>query len=151
MSGATAPHLLLDEHAAILAEVATLVGPVRRVLDEERWPHEELTRLLDYLQHGLLEQTAQEEVLLFPLAGGEADTPIAPLLADHARLRATVQRLAALAEALAADPDGLSARLRELRRLLEHHVVREERALATVTLDGVGSRGADAAGRPSDV
>jgi hypothetical protein len=132
---------LADEHAVLVEQVSTRANAVLLAVDESRWPDVELRRLVDHLRYELLDQAGQEERLLFPLVGGCAAPPVRPLLAQHAALRSLTERLGALAAEPGQDVDQLAGGVRRLRRLLERHVVEEERALATVTLDGVGARG----------
>jgi len=63
-------------------------------------------------------------------------------VADHVALRSAVEELTRLAADVVPTPDAdqLARVLRTLRRVLSVHAVREERALAPVTLDGVGAR-----------
>ncbi|MGY1809272.1 hemerythrin domain-containing protein [Blastococcus sp. SYSU D00669] len=139
---ATTTELLIDEHAVLVEQVTARTDDVLHALAQRRRPTGELHRLLRYLRHDLLDQTVQEERLLFPSMGGCGAEHVRPLLADHVALRRSVERIADLtADASgAADTDQLEDVLRELSRLLSAHVVREERALAPVTLDGVGAR-----------
>lgn len=134
--------LLIDEHAVLVEQIAARQEHVRAGLQAGDWPRTELRQLLDYLHYELLDQTVHEERLLFPLAGGCADTRVQELVAEHLALRRATEQLADAAAPRneGRDVDQLTALLRDLRRLLERHVVREERVLATVTLDGVETR-----------
>ncbi|MGY1643233.1 hemerythrin domain-containing protein [Geodermatophilus sp. SYSU D00703] len=132
---------LADEHAALVEQVGTRADAVLLAVEENRWPDVELRRLVDHLHYELLDQAGQEERLLFPLVGGCAAPRVRPLLAEHAALRTMTEQLGALAVEPGPDVDPLARGVRQLRRLLQRHVVEEERALATVTLDGVGTRG----------
>jgi uncharacterized protein (DUF2249 family) len=134
------PQSLADEHAVLVDHVSARAEAVLRAVDENRWPDVELRRLVDHLRYELLDQAGHEERLLFPLVGGCASPQVRPLLAEHAALRALTEQLGALAVGPGRDVDHLAGRIRRLRRLLERHVVEEERALAGVTLDGIGAR-----------
>jgi Hemerythrin HHE cation binding domain len=139
VTGPAPERLLVDEHAAVVEPVTTLAATVLDALGSGRWPRTELERLVDLLQHDLLVQAAQEERVLFPRAGGSADDRIRHLIADHEALRMTVGRVADLAGGPTRDAGRLGGVIGDLLRLLDRHLVREERVLATVTLDGVGT------------
>ncbi|WP_448624969.1 hemerythrin domain-containing protein [Geodermatophilus sp. URMC 64] len=138
----TTAELLVDEHAVLIEQVTTRTEKILQAVAGHRWPADQLQRLIDYLHDELLDQTVHEERLLFPAAGGCSAEQIRPLLADHAALRRSVEELTRLAADAAPTPDAdqLLRVMRSLRRMLSAHAVREERALAPVTLDGVGAR-----------
>ncbi|CCG05675.1 hemerythrin domain-containing protein [Blastococcus saxobsidens] len=136
-------HLLVDEHAVVLQQVKARMDPILGALGDGHWPRTELQDLLDYLRYELLDQTVHEERLLFPLAaGGFRNAEIEQLVDDHVALRDAADRLV---EEVAAGPeerdsDELATFLRHLHNLLDAHLVREERMLAAVTLEGVEGR-----------
>ncbi|TFV63945.1 DUF2249 domain-containing protein [Geodermatophilus sp. DF01-2] len=136
-------HLLADEHAILLQQVEAHEDRILTVLRDGRWPRRELRELVDYLRYELLDQAAHEERLLFPLAtGGFGSAQVEVLMRDHVALRDAADRLAREIDAEIGEQDGnrLAEFLLDLRQQLDRHLAREERALATTTLEGIEPR-----------
>jgi uncharacterized protein (DUF2249 family) len=121
------PRTLADEHALLLAQVASRAW---RVLAAPQWPAAELRGLASYLRTEVLRQADDEEWLLFPARHAALD--FARLARDHDRLRAGTEILEQ-----AAAGTGLRSRAqvaaitRDLVGQLERHLAAELRALVT--------------------
>jgi uncharacterized protein (DUF2249 family) len=136
-------HVLADEHAVLLQEVRQRERLVRGALGAGRWPAAEIDRLVSYLRFEVLDQTVEEERLLFRSTdGGLADPGISRLVAEHVALRDLTDRLAAMSGA-GSDPGDLRQLvdlLDDLEELLVLHMRAEEAVLSAATTDGVESR-----------
>jgi hypothetical protein len=126
-AGSTADAVtLVGEHALLLQGVNRRVWPVLALIDAGSWPTAELQTLVGFLRTSLLRQASDEEALLFP--AGEA-TPFAGLTADHGRLHALTERLAAANLAHCSLPE-VRRMVAELVNLLARHLASEQALLA---------------------
>lgn len=114
---------LAGEHDALLhhvgARVEALVG------EKDRWPAQELRRLIDCLQQEVLRQVEREEQVIFPAA---SPSEVVQLARDHVRLRVGAQalELAAAGEG-SQSAEQLRAHARGLLLLLQRHLETERR------------------------
>jgi uncharacterized protein (DUF2249 family) len=135
-------HPLADEHAVLLHEVRRRERAVRAALGTGRWPAAEIDGLVAYLRYEVLDQAANEELLLFPLtAEGFANGGVHALVEDHVHLRDLTDQLAAAGPAGGDedDPGALVELLDDLEKFLDRHMRTEQAVLATATTDGVES------------
>jgi uncharacterized protein (DUF2249 family) len=130
---------LAEEHAVLLHEVRLRERAVRSALGTGRWPDGEIDGLVAYLRYEVLDQAANEELLLFPLtSGGFADSRVHGLVQDHVHLRDVTDQLAAAGTA-DDDPGILVELLDHLEEFLDRHMRTEQAVLAPATTDGVES------------
>lgn len=122
------PRTLADEHALLLAQVASRAGQVLAAIAEGRWPAQELQALAGYLRAELLRHAADEEWLLFPAR--HPAPAFARLARDHARLRAATEILEQAADAGPHPSAPVAAVTRDLLDQLRRHLAAEELALA---------------------
>jgi uncharacterized protein (DUF2249 family) len=128
----TVPRTLADEHALLLAQVASRVG---RVMAAREWPAAELRALASYLRAEVLRQAEDEEWLLFPARHTAQD--FAQLARDHDRLRAGTEILEqAAAGAGSRSRAQVAAVSRDLLGHLKRHLAAEEQALVTADAPG---------------
>ena len=134
-------HPLADEHAVLLHEVRLRERAVRTALGTGRWPDREIDGLVAYLRYEVLDQAANEELLLFPRTSeGFAGSRVHELVEDHVRLRDVTDQLAAAGTANREnDPAALVELLDDLEDFLERHMRTEQAVLGTATTDGVES------------
>ena len=135
-------HPLADEHAVLLHEVRMREQAVRAALGSGRWPDGEIDGLVAYLRYEVLDQAANEELLLFPLTPeGLAGSRVHGLVEDHVHLRDVTDQLAAAgsADGESGDPEALVELLDDLEEFLDRHMRTEQAVLATATSDGVES------------
>jgi uncharacterized protein (DUF2249 family) len=125
----THPRTLADEHALLLAQVASRAGRVLAAVAEGRRPVRELKALAGYLRAELLRHAADEEWLLFP---ARYPAPaFARLARDHARLRAATEVLEQAAASTGTYSGAqVAAVTRDLLDQLQRHLAAEELALA---------------------
>jgi len=141
------PLTLTDEHALLLEQVAIRAEDVLIAAAGDRWPTQELRRLLGYVRTEVLRQAGDEEMLLFTPG---ASTGLARLERDHVRLRHATEVLERAASGEATWSLGrLAAVTRDLVCQLERHLAEEERLLA---IGGTHSQQAVAclSGRPHE-
>ena len=135
-------HPLSDEHAVLLHEVHLRERAVRAALGTGRWPAGEIEGLVAYLRYEVLDQAANEELLLFPRTPeGLAGRRVHELVEDHVHLRDVTDQLAAAATADGGvdDPAALMELLDDLEEFLDQHMRAEQAVLATTTTDGIES------------
>jgi uncharacterized protein (DUF2249 family) len=123
------PLTLTDEHALLLEQVAIRAEDVLTAAAGDRWPTQELRRLLGYVRAEVLRQAGDEEMLLFAHRGASAG--LARLGRDHMRLRRGTEVLERAAAGEATwSLDRLAAVTRDLVCQLERHLAEEEKLLA---------------------
>jgi uncharacterized protein (DUF2249 family) len=143
------PLTLTDEHALLLEQVAIRAEDVLTAAAGNRWPAQELRRLLGYVRAEVLRQAGDEEMLLFAPCG--ASTGLARLKRDHVRLRRATEVLERAAAGEAVWPLGrVAAVTRDLVCQLERHLAEEERLLATGGLHRQQQAVACLSGRPHE-
>ena len=135
-------HPLADEHAVLLHEVRQRERAVRTALGTGRWPEHEIDALVAYLRYEVLDQAANEELLLFPRTSeGLSGSRVHQLVEDHVHLRDVTDELtaAATADGENDDPGALVELLDDLEDFLDQHMRTEQAVLGAATTDGVES------------
>jgi uncharacterized protein (DUF2249 family) len=123
------PATLSDEHALLISEMIGRVDAVERAIDDDRWPHDELRELVNYLHLEVLRQIVDEEWLLFRTSRA---TPggLDRLRRDHLELRLTIDLLTQASMSRGMSPQQLTATTQHLLSQITDHMAAEEGLLA---------------------
>lgn len=116
--------VLADDHAQLLRGVQRRAAAVLALAAARTWPYAELDTLTGFLRTAVLPHATDDEDRLYP--NGVA-APFTQLRAEHAHIDALTDQLEHAAPTTCTLP--------ELRRLvdgLEHHMIREQGALAAL-------------------
>ena len=120
---------LAGEHALLLRDVRRRADSVLALLSQTHsWPHAELGTLTRYLRTAVAHQATDEEALFYP---HDASAPFAELTTEHVQLHTLTERLDQ-ADATSFSAVELRELVEQVLRVLEHHLVKEQAALAAL-------------------
>jgi uncharacterized protein (DUF2249 family) len=125
---------LTGEHALLFGAATSRANAVLTDADQDRWPTDALAQFLDYLHLEVLRQVVDEEWLLFRNSRNDPQQ-LSELRAEHQELRRLIDDLGEAAAGADVSPRRLAQTTRELVAKLQSHIVAEEQALGSESVD----------------